>query len=58
MSDSGYGVAYMIPEDTHFWFHVSAKKSCATTSAERFMDQVFTSLGDMKKLFAEGQNGS
>ena len=53
VSDQGYGVSYMIPEDTHFWFHVSSKISCETTNSERFMDRLFMALGDMRKLFLE-----
>ncbi|XP_072021123.1 carnitine O-palmitoyltransferase 1, liver isoform-like [Amphiura filiformis] len=58
VSDQGYGVSYMIPEDTHFWFHVSSKKSCPTTNSDRFVDQIFTSLGEMKQLFTVQQNES
>ncbi|XP_071497775.1 carnitine O-palmitoyltransferase 1, liver isoform-like [Diadema antillarum] len=51
VSDSGYGVAYMIPEETRIYFHVSSKHSCPNTNSQRFMDHLYKSLDDMRALF-------
>ncbi|XP_070535629.1 carnitine O-palmitoyltransferase 1, liver isoform-like isoform X2 [Ptychodera flava] len=53
VSDSGYGVSYMIPEDSRFFFHVSSKKSCPQTDSKRFVDNIFKALADMKSIFKE-----
>jgi carnitine O-palmitoyltransferase 1 len=51
VSDDGYGVSYMIPGDKKIFFHVSSKNKSAATSSKRFMDLLFQSLDDMRKLF-------
>ncbi|XP_077993056.1 carnitine O-palmitoyltransferase 1, muscle isoform-like isoform X2 [Glandiceps talaboti] len=60
VSDFGYGVSYMIPEDSRFFFHVSSKKSCPDTDSQRFVENIFKALADMKALFqskpADGVN--
>ncbi|XP_071788190.1 carnitine O-palmitoyltransferase 1, liver isoform-like [Asterias amurensis] len=54
VSDEGYGVCYMLPEDSRFFFHVSSKHSCPITDSKRFVSNIFKALADMKKLFVEG----
>ncbi|XP_052812875.1 carnitine O-palmitoyltransferase 1, liver isoform-like isoform X1 [Mya arenaria] len=51
VSDDGYGVAYMIPGDFKFFFHVSSKKSSKQTDSTLFMKQLFETLDEMKQLF-------
>ncbi|XP_052265796.1 carnitine O-palmitoyltransferase 1, liver isoform-like [Dreissena polymorpha] len=53
VSDDGYGVAYMIPGDFKFFFHVSSKKSSKKTDSSLFMSQLFETLDQMKELFEE-----
>ncbi|XP_002154641.1 carnitine O-palmitoyltransferase 1, liver isoform [Hydra vulgaris] len=49
VSDSGYGVSYMIPDEKTIYFHVSSKVSCALTDSKRFMDNIFWALSEMKR---------
>ncbi|XP_030828246.1 carnitine O-palmitoyltransferase 1, liver isoform [Strongylocentrotus purpuratus] len=51
VSDQGYGIAYMIPEDTRIFFHVSSKHSCPTTNSQRYVNHLLQVLADMKALF-------
>ena len=51
VSDDGYGVAYMIPGDFKFFFHVGSKKSSKVTDSSLFMKQLFETLDEMKQLF-------
>lgn len=53
MSDDGYGVSYMVPNEDYFFFHVSSKKSSVRTDSERFVNHIFKSLHDMKAMFLE-----
>jgi len=59
VSDSGYGVSYMMADDARTFFHVSSKKSCDKTKSDRFMGQIKRALTDMKNLFTpDGQEVS
>lgn len=51
VSDKGYGVSYMVPDDSVIFFHVSSKKSCAKTDSRHFVSLLFESLAEMKALF-------
>lgn len=53
VSDKGYGVAYVIMNDTLTCFHVSSKRSCGATDSKRYMDNVFWALSEMKRVFNE-----
>jgi hypothetical protein len=53
VSDLGYGVSYMMADDARTFFHVSSKRSCATTDSARFMTQIKRALTDMRALFEE-----
>lgn len=52
VSDDGYGVSYVIPNDHKFFFHVSSKRSCPQTSSERFVQLIFDSLEEMRNLYS------
>ncbi|XP_033105689.1 carnitine O-palmitoyltransferase 1, liver isoform-like [Anneissia japonica] len=49
-SDQGYGISYMCPEDSRFFFHVSSKRSCPDTDSTKFSECIFTALRDMRHL--------
>lgn len=51
VDDNGYGVCYMIADDSHLFFHVSSKHSCNKTDAVRFSKTIASTLDDMKLLF-------
>ncbi|KAI0232984.1 Carnitine O-palmitoyltransferase 1, liver [Lamellibrachia satsuma] len=51
VSSEGYGVSYMIPGNQLIFFHVTSKKSCAATDSQVFMQRIFRSLWDIRKLF-------
>ena len=51
MSDDGYGVAYMIPGDYKFFFHVSSKRSSKCTDSTLFMNQLFETFDELKEMF-------
>ncbi|XP_038045521.1 carnitine O-palmitoyltransferase 1, liver isoform-like [Patiria miniata] len=55
VSDEGYGVCYMLPEDSRFFFHVSSKHSCPSTDSKRFMSNIFKALAEMKKIFTDAE---
>lgn len=50
VSDSGYGVSYMVPDDSQLYFHVSAKNTCERTSSLRMMDNIFWALQQMRSI--------
>ncbi|XP_071943316.1 carnitine O-palmitoyltransferase 1, liver isoform-like isoform X2 [Antedon mediterranea] len=50
VSDQGYGISYMFPEDSMLFFHVSSKKSCPLTDSQRMQDNIFQALAEMKQL--------
>ncbi|XP_075548834.1 carnitine O-palmitoyltransferase 1, liver isoform-like isoform X1 [Dermacentor variabilis] len=51
VSDDGYGVSYIFPNNSKIFFHVSSKKSCASTNSERFVRTLEESMDEMKALF-------
>ncbi|XP_037516905.1 carnitine O-palmitoyltransferase 1, liver isoform [Rhipicephalus sanguineus] len=51
VSDDGYGVSYIFPNNSKIFFHVSSKKSCASTNSERFVRTIEESMDEMKALF-------
>ncbi|XP_035909670.1 carnitine O-palmitoyltransferase 1, liver isoform isoform X1 [Anopheles stephensi] len=53
VADDGYGVSYIVAGEDLIFFHISSKKSCGTTSSERFAQEICRALGDMKHLFEE-----
>ena len=50
VSDSGYGVSYMIPDDDVIFFHVSSKVSCKDTDSNRFMDNLYWAMSELKSM--------
>lgn len=53
VADDGYGVSYIIAGENLIFFHVSAKRSCATTSAQRLAQNIERALADLRKLFED-----
>lgn len=53
VSDDGYGVSYMLPNDQRIFFHVSSKRSQPATDSSKFMAQLFQTLKEMRELFDE-----
>ncbi|XP_071842084.1 carnitine O-palmitoyltransferase 1, liver isoform-like isoform X2 [Apostichopus japonicus] len=51
VADNGYGVSYIITGEDNIFFHVSCKKSCPTTDAARFADNIKKALADVLALF-------
>ncbi|XP_033124232.1 carnitine O-palmitoyltransferase 1, liver isoform-like [Anneissia japonica] len=51
VSDEGYGISYMFPEESMIFFHVSSKKSSPLTDSRRMQHNICEALADMKKLF-------
>lgn len=40
----------MVPVDDICFFHVTAKKSCAGTSAKRFKERIRSSMGELRAV--------
>ncbi|XP_055916063.1 carnitine O-palmitoyltransferase 1, muscle isoform isoform X2 [Eupeodes corollae] len=53
VADDGYGVSYIIAGEDLIFFHISAKKSCGTTSAHRFGENIRKALADMRVMFEQ-----
>ncbi|XP_052833401.1 carnitine O-palmitoyltransferase 1, liver isoform [Octopus bimaculoides] len=51
VSDDGYGISYMVAGNRKIFFHISSKRSAKETDSSKFMDLLFQSMDDMKKLF-------
>ncbi|GAB1606244.1 carnitine O-palmitoyltransferase 1, liver isoform [Argonauta hians] len=51
VSDTGYGIAYMIAGNRKIFFHVSSKRADPDTDSTLFMDTLFSCLADMRRLF-------
>ncbi|KAI9915998.1 hypothetical protein PsorP6_006921 [Peronosclerospora sorghi] len=51
VAEDGYGVSYMVAGDTMLGFHISCKKSCPLTSADKFAADIEAVLGDLKLLW-------
>lgn len=53
VADDGYGVSYIVAGENLIFFHVSSKKSCPTTSSDRFVKNVEQALTDLRTLFED-----
>ncbi|KAK3098023.1 hypothetical protein FSP39_015419 [Pinctada imbricata] len=53
VADDGYGVSYIIAGEDVVFFHISCKNACATTSAQKFSDNIVKALDDIKRLFSK-----
>lgn len=53
VADDGYGVSYIVAGEDLIFFHISSKKTCGSTSSERFAQQIARALDDMKLLFEQ-----
>lgn len=51
VSDEGYGVSYIFPNNSRVFLHVSSKKSCPNTDSSKFVKTIEESMGEMKALF-------
>lgn len=51
VSDTGYGVSYMVAGEGAIFFHVTSKHSCDKTDSDTFAKAIHTALKDMKSLF-------
>lgn len=52
VSDVGYGVSYMFAGEFRIFIHVSSKHSASNTSSQRFVNNLYESLDEMKRLFS------
>jgi carnitine O-palmitoyltransferase 1 len=52
VTDTGYGVSYIVAGENQFSFHISSKKSAPNTSSKKFREDLIQSLRDMHALFA------
>ncbi|KAL0583000.1 hypothetical protein ABG067_007060 [Albugo candida] len=50
VAEDGYGVSYMIPNETSIFFHISSIKSCEGTSSEAFARHLITAFADIRNL--------
>ncbi|CAG2172072.1 unnamed protein product, partial [Oppiella nova] len=51
VSDTGYGVSYMFPNNNRMFFHISSKKSCPTTDSSRFANYLNDCAQQIRTLF-------
>ena len=51
MADDGYGVSYMVPDDTRVFFHISSKKYANKTDSVKFQKLLFESMSEMKEMY-------
>ncbi|OWZ00626.1 Choline/Carnitine O-acyltransferase, partial [Phytophthora megakarya] len=51
VAEDGYGVSYMVAGEDMLGFHISSKKSCPTTSSDKFADDIEQALADLKALW-------
>jgi carnitine O-palmitoyltransferase 1 len=52
VTDTGYGVSYVIAGENQISFHISSKKSASNTSSKKFREDLKSSLRQMRELFA------
>ncbi|ETI57496.1 hypothetical protein L914_02074 [Phytophthora nicotianae] len=51
VAEDGYGVSYMIAGENMLGFHISSKKSCPSTSSDKFAEDIEQALADLKALW-------
>mmetsp|Transcript_45820 Transcript_45820/g.115389 ORF Transcript_45820/g.115389 Transcript_45820/m.115389 type:complete len:799 (+) Transcript_45820:296-2692(+) len=51
VADCGYGISYMITDETHLYFHISSQLSSEKTSSHRMAGNIGAALRDMRKIF-------
>ncbi|KAF8561897.1 hypothetical protein P879_06782 [Paragonimus westermani] len=51
VSDTGYGVSYVISSENTTFFHISSKRSCPLTDSKKFASELANSLAEMHALF-------
>ena len=52
VSDSGYGVSYMIAGEERLVFHISSKKSASATDSKNLGERIWKALDELKVLFS------
>nr|CAD2169758.1 unnamed protein product [Meloidogyne enterolobii] len=52
VTDTGYGVSYIIAGEDQISFHISSKKSAENTSSKKFREDLKSTLRQMRELFA------
>lgn len=51
VTDTGYGISYMVASEDDLSFHVSSKVSCPETDSERMGERIKEALREMRQLF-------
>jgi carnitine O-palmitoyltransferase 1 len=51
VAEDGYGVSYMVAGEDMLGFHISSKKSCPSTSSDKFAGDIEQALADLKTLW-------
>ncbi|RLN90261.1 hypothetical protein BBJ28_00016867 [Nothophytophthora sp. Chile5] len=51
VAEDGYGVSYMVAGEDMIGFHISSKKSCPSTSSDKFAEDLEQALADLKSLW-------
>ncbi|CAH0521081.1 unnamed protein product [Peronospora belbahrii] len=51
VAEDGYGVSYMVAGENMLGFHISSKKSCPSTSSDKFADDIEQALADLQSLW-------
>ncbi|KAL7690727.1 putative acyltransferase ChoActase/COT/CPT, choline/carnitine acyltransferase [Plasmopara halstedii] len=51
VAEDGYGVSYMVAGEYMLGFHISSKKSCPSTSSDKFAEDIEKALADLKALW-------
>lgn len=49
--EDGYGVSYLVVGEDKVYFSIHSKRSCPTTSSQKFADTLYQSFEDMKALY-------
>ena len=50
VADDGYGVSYMVSGEDEMFFHVSSKHSNPATDSDRFVENIFKALADIREV--------
>ncbi|XP_050391317.1 carnitine O-palmitoyltransferase 1, liver isoform isoform X1 [Patella vulgata] len=51
VADDGYGVSYIVAGEDIIFFHISCKRSCSTTDANKFGAAICKAMADIRNLF-------
>lgn len=53
VSDAGYGVSYIVPDDHRIYFHISSKHHSGQTNSQKFLNNLYASMADIKNMIQE-----